>query len=79
MLGNGCEGAVVDVVCRLIFKKVRRLLGGEIRVMLSGGAPLSGETQRFFEVCFSCPVLQGYGLTETCGAGTISDGWLSVS
>lgn len=24
-------------------------------------------------VCFCCPVGQGYGLTETCGAGTISE------
>lgn len=42
-------------------------------MMLSGGAPLSEETQRFMNICFCCPVLQGYGLTETCGAGTISE------
>lgn len=42
--------------------------------MLSGGAPLSEATQRFMNVCFCCPVGQGYGLTETCGAGTISEG-----
>lgn len=43
-------------------------------MMLSGGAPLSEETQRFMNICFCCPVLQGYGLTETCGAGTIAEG-----
>lgn len=42
--------------------------------MLSGGAPLSEATQRFMNVCFCCPVGQGYGLTETCGAGTITEG-----
>lgn len=42
--------------------------------MLSGGAPLSAATQRFMNVCFCCPVGQGFGLTETCGAGTISEG-----
>lgn len=42
--------------------------------MLSGGAPLSPATQRFMNVCFCCPVGQGYGLTETCGAGTITEG-----
>uniref|UniRef100_A0AAY5KS58 long-chain-fatty-acid--CoA ligase n=1 Tax=Esox lucius TaxID=8010 RepID=A0AAY5KS58_ESOLU len=52
---------------------VRRLLGGRVRLMLCGGAPLSSATQRFMNVCFCCPVGQGYGLTETCGAGTITE------
>jgi len=42
-------------------------------VLLSGGAPLSAATQRFMNICLCCPVGQGYGLTETCGAGTISE------
>ncbi|KFV54069.1 long-chain-fatty-acid--CoA ligase 4 isoform X1 [Gavia stellata] len=57
----------------LLFKKVKALLGGNVRMMLSGGAPLSPQTQRFMNVCFCCPVGQGYGLTETCGAGTITE------
>ncbi|KAI1893199.1 hypothetical protein AGOR_G00121240 [Albula goreensis] len=59
----------------LVFRKVRSLLGGRTRVLLSGGAPLSAATQRFMNICFCCPVGQGYGLTETCGAGTISEMW----
>ncbi|KAL7851267.1 hypothetical protein AOLI_G00216230 [Acnodon oligacanthus] len=58
---------------RLVFRRLRMLLGGNTRVLLSGGAPLSAATQRFMNICFCCPVGQGYGLTETCGAGTISD------
>uniref|UniRef100_A0AAZ3QHL0 long-chain-fatty-acid--CoA ligase n=1 Tax=Oncorhynchus tshawytscha TaxID=74940 RepID=A0AAZ3QHL0_ONCTS len=54
---------------------VRSLLGGHMRVLLSGGAPLSAATQRFMNICLCCPVGQGYGLTETCGAGTISEMW----
>ncbi|XP_057705721.1 long-chain-fatty-acid--CoA ligase 4 isoform X3 [Corythoichthys intestinalis] len=57
----------------LLFTKVKKLLGGRVRLMLSGGAPLSAATQRFMNVCFCCPVGQGYGLTETCGAGTITE------
>uniref|UniRef100_A0A8C0VJT9 long-chain-fatty-acid--CoA ligase n=1 Tax=Cyanistes caeruleus TaxID=156563 RepID=A0A8C0VJT9_CYACU len=57
----------------LLFKKVKALLGGNVRMMLSGGAPLSPQTQRFMNICFCCPVGQGYGLTETCGAGTITE------
>ncbi|XP_024139350.1 long-chain-fatty-acid--CoA ligase 4 isoform X1 [Oryzias melastigma] len=56
-----------------LFRKVKKLLGGNVRMMLSGGAPLSSATQRFMNVCFCCPVGQGYGLTETCGAGTITE------
>uniref|UniRef100_A0A673AVQ5 long-chain-fatty-acid--CoA ligase n=1 Tax=Sphaeramia orbicularis TaxID=375764 RepID=A0A673AVQ5_9TELE len=59
----------------LVFKRVRSLLGGHTRVLLSGGAPLSAATQRFMNICLCCPVGQGYGLTETCGAGTISEVW----
>uniref|UniRef100_A0A8C1GSM3 long-chain-fatty-acid--CoA ligase n=1 Tax=Cyprinus carpio TaxID=7962 RepID=A0A8C1GSM3_CYPCA len=60
-------------LCNILFKKVRALLGGNVRMMLSGGAPLSPATQRFMNICFCCPVGQGYGLTETCGAGTITE------
>ncbi|XP_054946181.1 fatty acid CoA ligase Acsl3 isoform X2 [Physeter macrocephalus] len=58
-----------------IFRKVRSLLGGNIRLLLCGGAPLSATTQRFMNICFCCPVGQGYGLTESCGAGTITEVW----
>lgn len=51
------------------------LLGGKIRILLCGGAPLSAATQRFMNICFCCPVGQGYGLTESSGAGTIMEGW----
>lgn len=53
------------------------LLGGRIRILLCGGAPLSAVTQRFMNICFCCPVGQGYGLTESSGAGTITDGQYS--
>lgn len=69
------KGYSTPLCDRLVFNKVRSLLGGNTRVLLSGGAPLSAATQRFMNVCMCCPVGQGYGLTETCGAGTISEMW----
>jgi long-chain acyl-CoA synthetase len=36
---------------KLVFGKVRAILGGKIRFVLSGGAPLSGHTQRFINIC----------------------------
>ncbi|GFN91554.1 long-chain-fatty-acid--coa ligase 4-like [Plakobranchus ocellatus] len=58
---------------KVVFKATKALLGGQVRLMLSGGAPLSAQTQRFMNICMCCPVGQGYGLTETCGAGTVVD------
>ncbi|KAM4743101.1 long-chain-fatty-acid--CoA ligase 3a isoform 1-T2 [Anableps anableps] len=69
------KGYSTPLCDRLVFRKVRSLLGGRTRVLLSGGAPLSAATQRFMNVCLCCPVGQGYGLTETCGAGTICEYW----
>lgn len=66
------KGSDTPMLNRLIFKTSRGLLGGRVRAMLSGGAPLDKQTQRFMNVCMCCPVGQGYGLTETCGAGTIT-------
>lgn len=57
----------------LVFSKVRAILGGQIRFILSGGAPLSADTQRFINICLGAPIGQGYGLTETCAGGTFSE------
>ena len=59
---------------RLVFLKVRAILGGEVHTILSGGAPLSADTQEFMNVCFCYPVMQGYGLTETCAGCTLTAG-----
>ena len=59
---------------RLVFSKVRVKLGGEVRTILSGGAPFSADTQQFMNVCFCCPVMQGYGLAETCAGCTLTAG-----
>ncbi|KAI9076088.1 hypothetical protein K1719_041949 [Acacia pycnantha] len=54
---------------KIVFKKVKEGLGGNVRLILSGAAPLSGHVERFLRVVACAHVLQGYGLTETC-AGT---------
>jgi len=55
------------------YLKKQKKFGGNIRIILSGGAPLSISTHNFVSVTFNCPVLQGYGLTETCGGACITD------
>mmetsp|Transcript_1296 Transcript_1296/g.3111 ORF Transcript_1296/g.3111 Transcript_1296/m.3111 type:complete len:683 (-) Transcript_1296:243-2291(-) len=54
----------------LVFKKIQALLGGRVRAMITGSAPLSADVQKFVQTVFNCPVRQGYGLTETC-AGSV--------
>jgi len=48
----------------LIFKKIRKVFGGELRLMPCAGAPLSAEITEFFHA-IGMPLLIGYGLTET--------------
>ncbi len=48
----------------LIFRKIRKVFGGNLRMMPCAGAPLSGEITEFFHA-IGMPLLIGYGLTET--------------
>ncbi|KAI3945069.1 hypothetical protein MKW98_009873 [Papaver atlanticum] len=66
----GLEKTFLEVA---VFRKIRSVLGGRVRFMLCGGAPLSRDTQRFMNVCLGIPIGQGYGLTETCAGAAFSE------
>ncbi|ORZ34873.1 hypothetical protein BCR44DRAFT_1136794 [Catenaria anguillulae PL171] len=55
-------GWIADAI---VFNKVKAQTGGRLRFGLSGGAPISEDTQMFLSVAV-CPIVQGYGLTEVC-------------
>ncbi|KAK8956150.1 Long chain acyl-CoA synthetase 4 [Platanthera guangdongensis] len=54
---------------KIVFSKVKQGLGGRVRIILSGAAPLATHVESYLRVVTCAHVLQGYGLTETC-AGT---------
>ncbi|MDK9705739.1 MAG: long-chain fatty acid--CoA ligase [Desulforhopalus sp.] len=56
---------------RLIFKKIRARFGGRLTYFLCGGAPLDKTVCEFMWI-IGLPVYNGYGLTETSPALTIS-------
>jgi long-chain acyl-CoA synthetase len=53
----------------LVYSKLKRRLGGRIRLAVSGAAPLSVEIAEFFHA-LDLLILEGYGLTECTAAAT---------
>ncbi|MFG3493704.1 AMP-dependent synthetase/ligase [Streptomyces sp. NPDC047928] len=67
-LGLRIKRAVFD---RLVYSKLRAVLGGRVEYAISGGAPL-GERLGHFYRGIGFTVLEGYGLTESCAATAFS-------
>jgi long-chain acyl-CoA synthetase len=53
-----------------IFSRVRQLFGGQVRQAVSGAAPIAPDILEFFYAA-GVPVLEGWGMTETTGVGTV--------
>ncbi|XP_075574150.1 long-chain-fatty-acid--CoA ligase 5 isoform X3 [Pelecanus crispus] len=53
---------------RLIFKKVQETMGGRVRIMVTGAAPISPSVLIFLRAALGCQIFEAYGQTE-CSAG----------
>ncbi|PVD38183.1 hypothetical protein C0Q70_00794 [Pomacea canaliculata] len=49
---------------KLIFGKVQELLGGRVKIVITGSAPLSQDVNNFIRCAFGCQVIEGYGQSE---------------
>ncbi len=67
------DGMWLGLASRFVFPTIRKkMIGGKLRALICGSAPLSVETQLFF-MMLGIPVLQVYGLTETTAICTMDD------
>lgn len=70
LLHYGLPGA--ELLDAIVFKKVKEATGGRLRLCMNGGGPVAKETQRFISIAIT-PMINGYGLTETCAMGALMD------
>lgn len=70
LLQTGIPGtAVLDAV---VFKKIKAATGGRLKICMNGGGPIAKETQHFISMAL-CPMIVGYGSTETSAMGALMD------
>ncbi|MFL0093553.1 AMP-dependent synthetase/ligase [Tenacibaculum maritimum] len=62
----------LSIARKLIFSKWQAALGGQLKLMVSGSAPLQARLARVFAAA-GMPVMEGYGLTETSPVISVND------
>jgi long-chain acyl-CoA synthetase len=56
---------------KVIFKKMKAATGGNLRLCVTGSAPIAKEVQEFLRIALCCPIVEGYGQTEATGASFV--------
>jgi long-chain acyl-CoA synthetase len=67
------RGYSTPLIDKVVFGPIKAILGGRMRLVLSGGAPLSPETHEQMNACLCATIIQGYGLTESTSCATVQD------
>lgn len=57
----------------LVLKPLKESFGGRLRLMLVGGAQMNSKELVFLRVALSIPIIEGYGLTESCACSFVTD------
>ncbi|KAJ3415825.1 Long-chain-fatty-acid--CoA ligase 5 [Chytridiales sp. JEL 0842] len=57
---------------KLVFSKIQARLGGNVRLMITGAAPISADILEFLRVVMGCQVLEGYGQSESTASGCLT-------
>ncbi|KAI6244905.1 Long-chain-fatty-acid--CoA ligase 1 [Erysiphe necator] len=70
ILQNDLPG--LKILDAIVFNKIRQATGGNLRLCLNGGGPISKDTQWFISMALT-PLINGYGLTETTAMGAVMD------
>ena len=50
-----------DLFDKIFFSWVAQQIGGNVKYIITGAAPINPETLDFLKICFSCPIIEAYG------------------
>ncbi|KUI68311.1 Long-chain-fatty-acid--CoA ligase 1 [Cytospora mali] len=78
LMSYGLPGS--EILDAVVFKKIKEATGGRLKLCMNGGGPVAKDTQRFISMAI-CPMISGYGLTETTAMGCLQNPmeWTSES
>jgi len=71
--GTLAAGGSSPIIDALVFGKTKGTLGGQVKFILSGSAPLDPQLGEWLKIVFCCTVLEGYGLTENLAAAFVTE------